>query len=304
MNKRTVLIILAFFSIYIFWGSTYLWNKIAVTELPPFMLAGIRFTTAGCIIFIIARAMGKSLAITRKQLINSIIAGFLFLGYGNGVIVWALRYVDSGFAALEASLQPLIILVLMRIIQRKPIKIKSIIGILFGMIGMYLLISQQDLTANRESIIGIIMIFTCIICWSVGSIFVAQADLPKNFFITTGYQMITAGAMLIVSSFLFNETWTSPDTWSFETQISIICLIIFGSIAAFTSFNYLLKEVSTEKVATSAYVNPVIALLLGWYFLNETITLQSAIAAGIILTGVYFINSRKDKKIKFARRNS
>lgn len=303
MEKRTILIILAFFSIYVFWGSTYLWNKIAVTELPPFMLASIRFTTAGIIIFLIAKSMGKSLAITKKQLKNCFFAGFLFLGYGNGVIVWALQFVDSGFAALEASLQPLIILILMRAIQRKRIKPKSIIGILLGIVGMYLLISQQELTMQDGSTIGIIMIFTCILCWSFGSLFVAKADIPKNFFIATGYQMITAGVMLAIGSLIFQETWTSPMVWSFETQTSLICLIFFGSIAAFTSFNYLLKVVSTEKVATSAYVNPVIALLLGWYFLEEQITLQSIIAACVLLTGVYFINSRKDNKRNY-RKNS
>ncbi len=304
MNKRTALIIFAFFFIYVFWGSTYLWNKIAVTELPPFMLAGIRFTIAGAIIFIIVKAMGKSLAISKKQFLNCTLASFLFLGYGNGAIVWALQYVDSGFAALEASLQPLIILVLMRIMQRKRMKLKSIIGILLGIIGMYLLVSQQELTIKEGSVLGMIIIFSCILCWSFGSLFVAKADLPKNFFITTGYQMLIAGTMLIIASLLFQEKWSSPLVWSFKTQISLVCLVLFGSIAAFTSFNYLLKEVTTEKVATSAYVNPIIALILGWYFLNEIVTLQSIIAAIILLTGVYFINSRKDKKIKFGRRNS
>ena len=303
MNKQKALIIFSFFSIYVFWGSTYLWNKIAVTELPPLMLACVRFTTAGALIFIIAKAMGKSLAITKKQFLNCVIAGFLFLGFGNGVIVWALRYVDSGFAALEVSLQPLIILLLMRIIQRKAIRSKSIIGISLGILGMYLLISQQELITKEGTIIGIIMIFICMISWSIGSLFVAQADMPKNFFITTGYQMVTAGITLAISSYIFEETWLSPFQWQLDTQLSMICLVIFGSIAAFTSFNYLLKAVSTEKVATSAYVNPIVALVLGWHFLGEDITLQSFFAAVIILTGVYFINSRKDKKIRLRKGN-
>ncbi len=303
MNKRTTLIIVAFFSIYVFWGSTYLWNKIAVSELPPFILAGMRFTVAGILIFIIAKFLKLSLIITKKQLLNSFIASVLFLSYGNGGVVWALQYVDSGFAALEASLHPLIVLILMRSVQRKPIKPKSIIGIVLGIIGMYLLISQQELTTSSESVLGIIVIFSCVICWSIGSIFVAKTDLPKNFFIASGYQMLFAGLTLIVASFSFGETWTSPFNWQTDTQLSFICLILFGSIAAFTSFNYLLKVVSTEKVATSSYVNPVIALLLGWYFLDEIITFQSIIAAGIILTGVYFINSRKDNKRNY-RKNS
>lgn len=303
MNKRTTLIVIAFFSIYVFWGSTYLWNKIAVTELPPFMLAGMRFTIAGAIIFIISIFLKLDLSITKKQLFNSFIASILFLSYGNGGIVWALQFVDSGFAALEASLHPLIVLILMRAVQRKPIKPKSIIGIVLGILGMYVLISQQELATNRESVIGIVIIFSCVLCWSIGSIFVAKTNLPKNFFIASGYQMLIAGLTLLIVSFCFGETWTSPLNWATNTQISFTCLVLFGSIAAFSSFNYLLKVVSTEKVATSAYVNPVIALLLGWYFLDESITFQSIIAAVIILTGVYFINSRKDNKRNY-RKNS
>lgn len=302
MKKETYLIILAFFSIYVFWGSTYLWNKIVVSEVPAFMLAGLRFTTAGCLIFLIARLTGHSLKITVKQLRNSVLAGFFFLVYGNGVFVWALNYVDSGFAALLAALQPLSILLLMRVVQKKGLKLKSIIGVSLGLIGMYLLVSQKDIAMQDGALLGIGMIFTCILSWSIGSLFVAQADLPKNFFITTGYQMVSAGILLWILSLVLGETWTSPLQWSHSAQISMVCLIIFGGIAAFTSFNYLLKKVSTEKVATSAYINPVIALLLGWYFLDEEISAQSIIAACVLLSGVYFINSVKKKEKTTASR--
>ncbi|KEZ94490.1 EamA family transporter [Nonlabens ulvanivorans] len=293
MEKKPVLIILSFFAVYVFWGSTYLWNKMAVTELPPFMLASIRFSTASAIIFVIAVLSGKKLTITKKQFLNTVLAGFLFLAYGNGVFVWALKYVDSGFASLLASLQPLVLLLMMRFVQRKSLKIKSIIGVLLGLFGMYLLVSQKDLQMQEDSWIGILMIMSCIISWSAGSLFVAKADTPSNFFMTTGYQMLSAGVILAIGSWAFDESWSEPLSWQLNTQIAIVCLILFGSIAAFTAFNYLLKVVSTEKVATSSYVNPIIALLLGWYFLNESITVQSMIAAAIMLTGVYFINSRK-----------
>ncbi len=108
-SSSKLLIVLAFFSIYVIWGSTYLLNKIAVGELPPFMLASVRFLSAGLLIFLIAKALKIPLAINKKQILNTAIAGFLFLTFGNGVIVWALRYVDSGFAALEISAQPLVI---------------------------------------------------------------------------------------------------------------------------------------------------------------------------------------------------
>lgn len=292
-SRNTLLIVLAFFSIYVVWGSTYLFNKIAVGELPPFMLASVRFTTAGILIFVIAKTLGISIKISKRQLINTSIAGFLFLTFGNGIVVWALKYVDSGFAALEISAQPLVILILMRIHQGKKIQLMSFIGVVLGFIGVYLLVSQKQVISQENSIIGMLMIFACMLSWAYGSLFIAKAELPSNYFINTGYQMFTGGIMLLIVSLLFGESWSLPTAWSSEVQLSIVLLILLGSIVAFTSFNYLLKLVSPEKVATSTYVNPIVALFLGWYFLDEHISLQSIIAAIILLTGVYFINTKK-----------
>jgi drug/metabolite transporter (DMT)-like permease len=297
LPRKTVLIVLAFFSIYVIWGSTYLLNKIAVTELPPFKLASIRFLTAGLTIFIIAKLMGISIGITLNQFKNTLIAGFLFLTLGNGGVVWALKYVDSGFAALEISAQPLVVLIMMRILQGKKVKPMSLVGVVLGFIGIYLLVSQKQIISHEGSIVGIIVIFVCMLSWAYGSLFIGKADLPKNYFVNTGYQMVMGGIMLAIASFAFDESWSSPLEWSSKVQWSMLILIFFGSIVAFTSFNYLLKAVSPEKVATSTYVNPIIALFLGWYILNERISTQSIIAAIILLTGVYFINTNR-KSIK------
>jgi drug/metabolite transporter (DMT)-like permease len=296
--RKTILIVLAFFAIYVIWGSTYLLNKIAVVELPPFFLASFRFMTAGMIIFAIAKWMKLSLAITRKQLINCVFSGFLFLVYGNGVFVWSLKYVDSGFAALEASTQPLFVLLLMRLIDNKKMKVNSIIGIALGILGMYILVSQQEFVSQEGSLLGIFMILTCVLSWSYGSVFVSKADLPANYFVSTAYQMISAGILLSITSLVFGETWTSPLDWSVSVKWSMLLLSVFGSVVAFTSFNYLLKIVSPEKVSTSAYVNPVIAILLGWYILDESVSLQTMIAACVLLTGVYFITTKRKIRIR------
>ncbi len=293
-ERNIVVIVLAFASIYIIWGSTYLLNKICVAELEPFILASTRFTTAGLLIFLIAKLLGFNLSITKKQAINCATVGFLFMAFGNGIVVWALKYIDSGFAALEISAQPLVVLALMRIFEGKKIRQKSMIGVLLGMIGIYILVSQKALLDQENAITGIIMIFACMVSWGYGSLFVAKADLPKNFFINTGYQMFFGGVMLMIASLLFGESWVSPSLWSHRTMWSMLLLIIFGSIVAFTSFNYLLKIVSPEKVATSTYINPLVALALGWYILDEQITTQSLVAAVVLLTGVYFINTSKE----------
>lgn len=299
-SRNTILIVLAFFAIYVIWGSTYLLNKIAVQELPPFMLASIRFTVAGLLIFLICKVTGIPLGITKKQMINTTIAGFLFLAFGNGFVVWALRYVDSGFAALEISAQPLVILLMMRILQGKKIQTLSLIGVAIGILGIYLLVSQQQLLNKENSVLGMVMIFFCMISWAYASLFVGKADLPSNYFVNTGFQMFAAGIILMLGSLTIGEPWTPPTDWSNPVLYSMLLLIVFGSIVAFTAFNYLLKVVSPEKVATSTYVNPIIALLLGWFFLDEEITTQSVVAAAVLLTGVYFINTRK-KLVLFTR---
>lgn len=293
LPKKSIIIILAFFAIYVIWGSTYLLNKIAVSELPPFKLAAIRFIVASILIFIIAKLLKVDISITKQQLKNTIVAGFLFLTFGNGVVVWALKYVDSGFAALEISAQPLVVLILMRIIQRKKIAIMSYIGVVLGFIGIYLLVSQKQIINQENQVMGMVMIFICMISWAYGSIYVGKANLPSNYFVNTGYQMLTGGIMLALASLCFGESWSLSSQWSTNVQWSMLGLIFFGSIVAFTAFNYLLKVVSPEKVATSTYVNPIIALFLGWWVLNETITLQSIIAAVVLLTGVYFINTNR-----------
>ncbi|HAI57982.1 MAG TPA: EamA family transporter [Saprospirales bacterium] len=295
-ERNIVVIVLAFISIYVIWGSTYLLNKICVAELAPFFLASIRFTTAGLLIFLIAKILGLDLSITKKQAINCAYVGILFLTVGNGIVVWALKYVDSGFAALEISAQPLVVLALMRVLEGKKIRPKSIVGLILGTIGIYILVSQKSLLIQENAISGMVMIFACMLSWGYGSLFVAKADLPKNFFINTGYQMFFGGLMLMIASLVFGESWAPISIWSDRVMWSMIILIIFGSIVAFTSFNYLLKIVSPEKVATSTYINPLVALTLGWYILDEQITNQSLVAAGVLLTGVYFINTSKEKK--------
>ena len=299
-SSKPILIVLAFFSIYVIWGSTYLLNKIAVSELPPFMLASMRFITAGLLIFLLCKIMKMSLKISRDQLKNTAIAGFLFLSLGNGLVVWALRFVDSGFAALEISAQPLLVIILMRILHGRKIKPMSVVGIILGMLGIYLLVSQQQVISEENSVLGMILIFIALLSWAYGSLFVSRSNLPTNYLVNTGYQMFIGGIIMLLVSLILGEEWSSPSDWSTPTVYSMILLVIFGSIVAFTSFNYLLKVVSPEKVATSTYVNPIIALLLGWCFLEEVITLQSIIAAVVLLTGVYFINTRK-KLLIFSR---
>jgi drug/metabolite transporter (DMT)-like permease len=169
----------------------------------------------------------------------------------------------------------------------------SLVGVFLGIIGIYLLINQDIVIEQENAWLGIILIFLAMLAWGYGSLFVQGADFPSNYFVNTGYQMFTGGIMLVIISLAFGEPWSNPLNWQPVTHWAMLLLVLFGSIVAFTSFNYLLKNVSPEKVSTNTYVNPIVAMILGAYFLNEPITTQSVIAAMILLTGVYFINTKK-----------
>jgi len=295
-DKTLLLVIAAFLSIYLIWGSTYMFNKILIAEMPPFLLAGIRFLSAALIIFAISRIKGDRKPVSKKQLINCAFMGFLFLTIGNGCAVWALQFIDSGFEALLISAQPLILIIMLYFLEAKPFSPKSIIGVILGMIGIYLLVNQSDIILGPEKWWGVGAIFVALLCWAYASIYVSKADLPKNSFINAGYQMFFGGIMMLMISLLIGESFENVKHLSPKAIGSMIYLVIFGSIIAFTSFNYLLLRVSPEKVATSTYINPIVAMLLGWWVLGEIITNQSIVAAIVLLTGVYFINSSKAKE--------
>lgn len=303
INKSTLLIIGAFFSIYVIWGSTYLFAAFAMDELPPFYMAGTRYLSAGVILFLIALLLGKVQTITATQWRNVLFVGLLMLGMGGGFVFWALQYVDTGFTALVISGQPLLILFLMWSLEGKKPSKQAYLGIVLGMVGMYLLISQKSLITGPDQWKGILAIFTSMLAWGYGSLFLAKADMPKPQMANSSIQMIIGGGLLIVVSFFFEQpTDINLLGLTKTTYYALLYLIIFGSIIAFSAFNFLLTKVSPEKVSTSTYVNPVVALFLGWFFRNELITTQSIMAACIMLTGVFFINTKPEFTKKLLKR--
>ncbi len=284
-------------AVYFIWGTTYLSNAYGVDEVPPFFWGSLRFILAGAFIWIFMKVRGLDTSISREQFKNAAFAGFLFLTVGNGLMCWALQYVDSGFMSLIVATQPLVLLFMMWILQGISPKLMSIIGTIFGFVGMYLLIDQEAFNYSTNQIIGIALCFVCLVAWGYASLFVVRVDIPKSHFLNTAIQMLTGGFFLLVISFCIEDL-----SFSLITDTSIVAygnmlyLIFFGSIITFTAFNYLLQYVSPEKVATSTYVNPIVALFVGWYFRDELVTSQSILAAVILFTGVYFINSERYSK--------
>ncbi len=293
-NKRDIwLIPLCIFIVYIVWGTTYLANAWGVKVVPPFLLASVRFIVAGSVLLLIS-SFFKPIKITWNQFKNLAFAGLFLFGIGNGLVTWALQHVDSGITALVISLEPLVVALMLWYFKKQKPQINTWLGIALGIFGMALLVGQPRFVSSWEWMVGFGFIFIAMLAWGYISIWISTADLPESVFQSASMQMILGGLMLLVSSFGMQEVQNFD--WSTLTPRAIgswIYLMIFGSILAFSSFNYLLLRVSPTRVVASSYVHPVIAMALGFFLNHEKITTQSILAAGILLLGVVLINRDK-----------
>ncbi len=295
MKSQKFLIIISFFIVYIVWGSTYLANIIAIESMPPFFLVWTRLIVAGVLLFLITKAIGKWEKPTKKQMKNLIISSILFLAIGLSGAVWAEQFIDSGVTALIISIEPLVIVLLMWVVNKALPKWNKFIGCFIGMFGMYLLVSQQEIVAGPDDIKGVIAILVAVLSWGIGTIFISKADLPNSMFTVATIQMLFAGMLIFFVSLAAGDfKGLVPSTWPDKIFYSWGYVVIFGSILAYSAFNYLLKTVSPEKVATSTYVHPIVAVFLGWFIRSEKISTQTLVAMLIMLTGVYFINTNMD----------
>ena len=283
--------------IYIVWGATYLFVSFAVVQLEPFFLSGIRFFLAVLILMGIGLIFRRLITPTRTQIINALGVGIFFLGIGASGVAWALKTVDTGFAALLISAEPLVVVLMLWFVNKRRPSRLSFLGVGLGMSGIYLLVSQEAIVVSSEHWLGICAIIISMICWGAGSIYINRSDMPKSQYMNSALQMISGAVVALLISYVFETAPISPLDWNTKTTISVAFLVVFGSALAFSAFNYLLSKVSPEKVATGTYVNPLVALLLGWLFNGELITGQSLIAAAIMLTGVYFINVAKSRRL-------
>ena len=283
----------AFGVIYIVWGSTYLANWYAIRDIPTFLMCGSRFFVAGMLLFVVSLLFGAKWP-KWEHWKSTALMGFFFFFIGNGGAVWALNYLDSGIAALIIACQPLVtVLMMWAMLSKRPSK-RTLFGVGIGFIGMVLLVTQDQFTSSDEMLMGVAVILLCVIGWGFASVKISQIPLPDSKVQAAAMQMMIGGSMLLLFSFGSGDAFqfdlanlTPRGAWSF------VYLTFFGAFIAFSAFNYLLLKVSPDKVATATYVNPVVALLLGWGINNEVITSQSLVAGILLLSGVVFINTKK-----------
>lgn len=291
------LIILGFAIIYLVWGSTYLANEYAIDSIPPWIMAGARFTVAGILLFGFTRWKKIPLP-TKTQFKNAWFLGLLFMTIGIGATVWGQKYVDSGFTALLIAANPLVVVLMVWGLNGIQPTRQSLFGIFLGILGMILLFSDAKINLSGMAIWGVLAIGVSIFAWAYGAVNIAKMDLPESKMQSAALQMLLGGFTLFIISFFTGE-WTDFSLGQVTniSWIAWIYLVLFGSIAAFTAFNYLLTKVSPEKVSTNTYVNPIIAVILGWWLRNEPLTGQMAIAGLVMLIGVFCINSSKSSAV-------
>lgn len=307
LNKKAspLMVIIAFAVVYIVWGSTYFFIQKALAGFPPFILGAFRFLAAGVLLLGWCMLKGEKI-IDKKSIKHAVIAGILMLGVGNGLVIWVEQSIPSGLVAILVSSAAMWFVVLDKPKWGENLRSKStIMGLIVGFIGVILLFAEQlshTLSSNQGStqIIGIVLLLLAPIGWAAGSLYSKYNSTDAvSVSVTTSWQMLAAGMAFIPGIFLNSEAETfnwqnvSADAW-----LSVGYLVIFGSIAAFSAYVWLLSVRPATQVSTYAYVNPVVAVLLSVLFTSERVTFIQIIGLVVILASVLLINLAKYRKEK------
>ena len=290
-------VVLAFLAVYILWGSTYLAIRFAVETMPPFYMGATRLLFAGLLLYGAARMRGAP-APTIVELKGALITGFLMLGIGNGSVVWAAQIVPSGLVALIISGVPLWIVLAdwVRPGGTRP-RASVLAGVGIGLAGIAVLIGPRILVGRGNvDPVGAVVLLLGSMSWAVGSLLTRHQARPRSALVSIAVQMTVAGLAFTVGTLVSGElprvdlsTVSSKAVWAW------IYLVVCGSLVGYTAYVYLLGKVSPAKAATYAYVNPVIAVILGWAFAGEALGLRTLIAAVITLAGVAIITTAQGR---------
>lgn len=294
-DKLNTKIWIALFALYIVWGSTYLGMRIAIETIPPFVHGAIRFFVSGVILIAWQRFSGEPWPTLRQWKACAIIGTLLLVG-GNGLVAWAEQTIPSGIAALIIAAVPMFMVITeaLRPQGHKP-TVKAILGLIIGFVGIYVLIApSHHVQTTALNTYGVIALLVACAFWSIGSVYSKAADVPKSAFMTTGVEMVAGSLGLLLMSLFTNElqSWHVAEI-SARSIYGLTYLILIGSMIGFGSYIWLLKHAPISLVATYAYVNPVVAVLLGNWIVGEPLDPHIWLATAIIIGSVVLINSKK-----------
>lgn len=288
------LVIAAFAAVYVLWGSTYLAIRFAIETTPPFLMAGIRFVAAGAILYAWARWRGDPRP-TRHEWRSSVLTGgLLFLG-GNGAVVWAQQWVPSGVAALLVATEPMSLVLLDSLGRRSRPHGRILGGLALGFAGVAVLIGPGEiLGGGRVHVAGAVVLVFGAFAWAAGSLYSRSAKMPASPAMATALTLLEGGALLLVASVLGGEPFAfNPGAVSSRSLFALLYLLTAGSLVGFTAYLWLLRVSTPARVATYAYVNPVIAVVLGALFAGEALTPRIGLAAAVIVGAVALIISSR-----------
>jgi len=284
---------LALGTVYVVWGSTYLAIAIAVQTLPPLLYAGLRFMLAGLLLTAWLAFRGVELRVSRRELGGAAVVGILMLCVANGLVVLAERTVPSGVAALIVASIPLCI-VIYRMVAGERVGPDLLAGVLLGLGGVAILVVPGGLSGAIDPI-GALMLFGATLSWALGTFLSPRLETPRNVLVSTAYQMLAGGVVLIVVALARGElAHLDPGTFSLRSLIAFGYLVVFGSLVAFSAYTWLLQNASVSLVSTYAFVNPVVAVVLGALILAEPITPTILLGAAVIVVAVAFIVFRQN----------
>lgn len=291
----------AFAAVYIIWGSTYLAIRYAVDSMPPFLMAGVRFLIAGAVLYTFMASRGTP-APKRIHWRSTLIIGALLLLAGNGGVVWAEQRVPSGIASLMVAIVPLWIVLIdwLRPGGSRP-SLPVTVGVLVGLAGIGLLVTGGDESNQAIDPLGILSILIATICWASGTFYARSAPLSSSSLQTTAMEMLCGGGLLLLLGTVSGE-WGRLDLAkvTLPSVVALVYLIVFGALVAYTAYTFLINHATPARAATYAYVNPVVAVFLGWLFRGEPLMIKTIIAAAIIIGSVVIIttyNASRSTKI-------
>ncbi|MDP2654398.1 MAG: drug/metabolite exporter YedA [Candidatus Omnitrophota bacterium] len=290
MKVTRLRIAAAFAAVYLIWGSTYLAIRFAIETLPPFSMAGLRFLIAGIALYVFARYVRRHPAPEPRHWKPALIIGFLLLLGGNGGVVWAEQYVPSGLASLFIATVPLWMVLLEWLWHRQARPGTGVFaGIALGFWGVWLLMAPGFSQNPHQPIHlgGTLALLTASLSWAVGSVYSRKAVLPDSPLVATGMEMTAGGACLLLLGLLQGEAagW-DPAAFSIKSVLAFLYLVVFGSLIGFTAYIWLLRAVGPARTSTYAFVNPVVAVLLGWGLGGEALTGRTILAALTIVAAV------------------
>jgi len=283
-------VVLAFAAIYLLWGSTYLGIRYAVETIPPFLMAGTRHLIAGLLLYAWVRGRGEKRPRWRDWAVAAAIGSLMLLG-GNGLVSWAEQRVPSGLAALIVASVPIWMTVLESLQRRRAPRAAVVAGLVLGLGSLGILVAPGKLgTSGRIDPLGAAALLTAALCWAVGSLYSRVAKLPVSTFLAIAMEMIAGGLVLWTAGALSGETARLHlSAVSGRSIASLGYLIVFGSLAGFSAYMWLLRVTTPARVSTYAYVNPIVALTLGWAIGGEALTLRTGLAAAGIVAAVAVI---------------